>query len=331
MSGTIFFVCSTSWISRCFPAAIFFEWNSRTPCRRELRKEGQEKSLWWQNQSQQPWYQETWARNNPPRWIRVRHTARRVTGWVGMPISQELKDRCGTESENPTASSQEWQRDDHPFSSTGKRVHGIQHQLFRMKLDHHNLEVSDHLFIEKVFTNVRQKLNRSEDDQILDQRVDVLIWGWLLSTTMKAAIRLGENYNENLLAWRNTTSICWRRCSTSRRSWSWIRITRFWMFSRLSGTLLPEWDSLCYMTKELIGRKQRYMSTQIQFFVWEGCMDVQKPKKSGKISVNISHNPLDTGNCLESMENQLRVEYFPRTYNIKGIQDRITVSQTGSE
>ena len=31
---------------------------SRTPCRRELRKE-QEKSRWWRNQSQHVWYQET--------------------------------------------------------------------------------------------------------------------------------------------------------------------------------------------------------------------------------------------------------------------------------
>ena len=32
---------------------------SRTPCRRELRKERQEKSRWWRNQSQHVWYRET--------------------------------------------------------------------------------------------------------------------------------------------------------------------------------------------------------------------------------------------------------------------------------
>ena len=54
--------------------------------------------------------------------------------------------------------------------------------------------------------NVRQKLNRSEDDQMLDQRVSVLIWRSILSTRMKAAIHLGEIYKENLIANRNTNS-----------------------------------------------------------------------------------------------------------------------------
>ena len=43
-------------------------------------QEGQEKSLWWQNQSG------------------VNHTARRITDWVGILISQALRNRCETES-----------------------------------------------------------------------------------------------------------------------------------------------------------------------------------------------------------------------------------------
>ena len=77
---------------------------------------------------------------------------------------QALGDRCGEMSQR---------------SSAGKPVRGIQNQLTRTKLDHHNLQVSDNLYIEKVFTNVRQELNRSEDDQMLDQRVNVLTWDYL--------------------------------------------------------------------------------------------------------------------------------------------------------
>ena len=40
--------------SSAIPAPRFIP----TPCRRELRKEGQEKNLWWRNQSQHVWYQE---------------------------------------------------------------------------------------------------------------------------------------------------------------------------------------------------------------------------------------------------------------------------------
>ena len=89
-------------------------------------------------------------------------------------------------------------------SSAGRLVRGIQNQLARTKLAHHNLHISDNQNLEKVFTNVRHKLNRSEDDQIVDQKANVLIWRLFLSTTMKAAVHLGQNYNENLITCRNT-------------------------------------------------------------------------------------------------------------------------------
>ena len=58
--------------------------------------------------------------------------------------------------------------------------------------------------LRKVFTNVRHKLNRSEDEKILDQRWNVLMWELFMSTTMKAAVHLGQTYNENLITCRNT-------------------------------------------------------------------------------------------------------------------------------
>ena len=90
--------------------------------------------------------------------------------------------------ENSASSSQVWHRDDNPFpstkrseremnqrSGTGRPVGGAQNQLTEVKLDHHNLQVSDTRYIEKVFTNVRQQLNRSEDDEMLDRRVNELM------------------------------------------------------------------------------------------------------------------------------------------------------------
>ena len=73
-----------------------------------------------------------------------------------------------------------------------------------MKLNH-NLVISNTGYIEKVFAHVLQKLNHPEDDQIvLDQKVTVLIWRMFMSTTMKAAIHLGEHCNDNLVTYRNT-------------------------------------------------------------------------------------------------------------------------------
>ena len=37
------------------------------------------------------------AKQSPPRWIRVRHTTRRIKDWVGILFSQALRDRCETE------------------------------------------------------------------------------------------------------------------------------------------------------------------------------------------------------------------------------------------
>ena len=49
-------------------------------------------------------------------------------------------------------------------------------QLARKKLGCHDMQISDNQDLEKVFTNIRQKLNRSENEKILDQKVNVLIW-----------------------------------------------------------------------------------------------------------------------------------------------------------
>ena len=90
---------------------------------------------------------------------------------------------------NSTSSSHEWHRDDNPFSSTersvrersqrsstGKLVRGIQNQVTEVKLDHHNLQVSDTRYIEKIFANVRQKLNRLESDPMLDTSKPFTMW-----------------------------------------------------------------------------------------------------------------------------------------------------------
>ena len=45
--------------------------------------------------------------------------------------------------------------------------------------------------------NLRRKLNRTENDEMFDLKTDVLIWRLFMSTTMKSAIQLGVEYDEN--------------------------------------------------------------------------------------------------------------------------------------
>ena len=83
-------------------------------------------------------------------------------------------------NENSASSSQVWHRDDNLFPSTErseremnlrssnrKREREVQNQLTEVKLNHNNLEISNTRYIEKVFANARQKLNRLEDDQMV--------------------------------------------------------------------------------------------------------------------------------------------------------------------
>ena len=51
--------------------------------------------------------------------------------------------------------------------SRGNPVRGIDHQLGRARLDDHSMQISDCRYVEKVFKNLRQKLNLSEDAQDL--------------------------------------------------------------------------------------------------------------------------------------------------------------------
>ena len=96
-----------------------------------------------------------------------------------------------------------------------KLVRDIKNELAKTKSNCHILQISDSLFFEKVFKNLRQKLNPSEKNQMIDLKTDVLISGLLVSTMMKASVRLGPNCNESSDAHRKTIFEA-RRCSTSR-------------------------------------------------------------------------------------------------------------------
>ena len=52
VSGSIFFICWLSWISRCFLAAIFFQTESRVSCPRELKKVLRKRGRQWRNRDQ---------------------------------------------------------------------------------------------------------------------------------------------------------------------------------------------------------------------------------------------------------------------------------------
>ena len=122
-------------------------------------------------------------------------------------------------SQDPTAYSQERRQNDTLSSSTRELVRsgesassastrklerGEDIQIEMTRLDFHNVHISDQRYLEKVFTNLRQKFNLAEEAPVLDLKTNVLIWGLCMSTTMKAAVHVGPNYTENLEIRKNT-------------------------------------------------------------------------------------------------------------------------------
>ena len=85
-----------------------------------------------------------------------------------------------------------------PSSSAGKPKTTKNH--VGTGLSHQNMTISPNNVghLEKVRSNVRQKLGRQQDDDILEIDVNMMIWGMFMSATTKAAVHLGQDYQEIL-------------------------------------------------------------------------------------------------------------------------------------
>ena len=86
--------------------------------------------------------------------------------------------------------------------SCWKLLRGFENQFERTRLDYHNIQISDYLYVGKVFENLRKKLRLSSCT--LDVKTNVLIWGLYMSTTTNSSVRLGLQDQENLVAYKNT-------------------------------------------------------------------------------------------------------------------------------
>ena len=88
------------------------------------------------------------AKENPLRKIRVHRTAWGIKSWVRQDDTLSSGTRKLVQSGESSSS-----------ASTRKLVRGDDSQIERTKLEFHNLQICDHRYLEKVFKNLRQKLN----------------------------------------------------------------------------------------------------------------------------------------------------------------------------
>ena len=81
----------------------------------------------------------------------------------------------GNSNQDPTAYSQERQQDDTLSSSTRKLVRsGDDSQIERTWLEFLNMQISDHRYFDKVFKDLRLKLNLGEEAPALNLKTNVL-------------------------------------------------------------------------------------------------------------------------------------------------------------
>ena len=108
--------------------------------------------------------------------------------------------------ENTASSSQVWQSDVHTTSRTEKLLAATTNNPIGTRLSHHNMTISRNYagYLEKVQSNVRQKFGCQAEDDMLENDVNIMIWRILMFATMKAAVHLGQDYQENARTTKNT-------------------------------------------------------------------------------------------------------------------------------
>ena len=210
-----------------------------------------------------------------------------VSGDTGKPVKDS--------SQDPTTHSQEWQQDDNLIrgarklaqsgecegsGSTGKSVRGIDNKLERTRLEHHNMQ--------NLRVSIRWKSLQEP------------------STAVESFAERPDVWFEDLCIDLGIISVRQRwKPPVHQRSILETQNSRFWTFPRLSGHFLPGRDPLCQTTQWSSGRKQKYTSTQIQFYVGKMYERTEANAKIGNINSQTFISPTLTENYLESMEKRL--------------------------
>ena len=216
MNGAIFFVCLTSWISVCSLADIFVQLKRQHHVEDNSRKKkrGEEpavakprctclisRNLLNQKQPSFLGLDAVIVQGNP------QLDSESVLRSTGKPArNKDQNSATCSQERNEDIPGQgicgKLQRGDvcDSSGSCGKLQRGVENQLEKTRLDYHNMQISDYLYVEKVFENLRQKLLLIS--HTLDAKTNVLIWGLFLSTTMKSSVHLRLQYHENLVAYK---------------------------------------------------------------------------------------------------------------------------------
>ena len=219
MGGIIFFVCLTSWISRCFLAAILFQWKIRAPCRREPCKK--------EKTGEEPVVVKSRPVSLISRRLRTNQspmldsgtsysTGNCRLGWNSELASTEKSGRDS--NENSASSSQVWHRDDKPFPSGERSGREVNQRSSTEKLGATSAESTHRGEIEspqsrdlkhpihwKSLRECSTKVDssRRRPDGSGAKRHGIDKWIFYVNGN-ESSDSLGENYKDNLFTCKNT-------------------------------------------------------------------------------------------------------------------------------
>ena len=104
--------------------------------------------------------------------------------------------------QNPATCSQERKKDIPGEGTCGKLQRGFENQLDRTRINNHNVQISDYRYVDSLWERETEIESSSGQSNVgsKSQRIDLEA----MSTTMKSAVRVGLQYQENLVAYKNT-------------------------------------------------------------------------------------------------------------------------------
>ena len=120
-----------------------------------------------------------------------------------------------------------------------------------------------------------QKL--SSRSHALDEKTNVFMWGLFMPTTMKASVRLGPSYNENLVACKNTDFKELRTLFDIAQKLILEQSVEILNISTMVGHFTPYHDQVIKWAKAKGTRPLRFS------LFWEKCMIIRKRMRSGTV------------------------------------------------
>ena len=129
--------------------------------------------------------------------------------------------------------------------------------------------------LERVYSNLRQKIGRKSWVDMNNLDTNSLMWGMFMSATLDAAVHLGKLlFGEFTFDQKIRHNERKDTCSTCHKSWSQIK-QKFKVYQRLIGTHTPGKRQLSWPTKQSSYWQQKSMNSPIQCCVLAKWIHIQ--------------------------------------------------------